>query len=135
MQILKRNLENNLEAWKESSNRKPLILRGARQVGKTTLIKQFSKSYKYSIFLNLEKSTDADHFSKYNEAKTILEALFLSRNISITSINDTVLFIDEIQESPEAIQMLRYFFEEFPQLHVIAAGSLLEFAMKTNGPK
>jgi len=130
MHILKRDLEKNLDSWKESSNRKPLILRGARQVGKTTLIKQFSKTYKYSIFLNLEKPIDADYFSKYNEAKTILEALFLSRNISISSIADTLLFIDEIQESPEAIQMLRYFFEEFPQLHVIAAGSLLEFAMK-----
>lgn len=69
-------------------------------------------------------------YSKYKEAKTILEALFLSQNISISSIADTLLFIDEIQESPEAIQMLRYFFEEFPQLHVITAGSLLEFAMK-----
>ncbi len=130
MQILKRNLERNLEAWKKSSGRKPLILRGARQVGKTTLIKEFSKSFKYSIFLNLEKPTDAAYFSKFNEARTIIESLFLSRNISTTSIGNTLLFIDEIQESPEAIQMLRYFYEEFPDLHVIAAGSLLEFAMK-----
>ncbi len=56
--IFKREAEQNLEAWKKSSKRKPLILRGARQVGKTTLVKEFAKSYKYSILLNLEKSSD-----------------------------------------------------------------------------
>ena len=130
MQILKRNLEKNLETWKKSSGRKPLILRGARQVGKTTLIKEFAKSYKHSIFLNLEKPADAAWFLNFSDVNLIIESLFLSRNISITSIADTLLFIDEIQESPKAIQMLRYFFEDFPDLHVIAAGSLLEFAMK-----
>jgi predicted AAA+ superfamily ATPase len=130
MRILKRNLEKQLETWKKSPRRKPLIIRGARQVGKTTLIKEFSKSYKYSILLNLEKSSDATPFLKHSEVKLIIESLFLSRNISISSRAETLLFIDEIQESPKAIQMLRYFYEEFPDLHVIAAGSLLEFAMK-----
>lgn len=128
--IFKRNLETNLEAWKNGSNRKPLIIRGARQVGKTTLIKKFAKSYKCSILLNLEKYSDIAYFNNYNEAKAIVESLFLSRNISIASISDTLLFIDEVQESPKAIMMLRYFYEEFPDLSVIAAGSLLEFAMK-----
>ncbi len=64
------------------------------------------------------------------DAKSIVESLFLSGNISISSIGETLLFIDEIQESPAAIQMLRYFYEEFPDLYVIAAGSLLEFTMK-----
>lgn len=128
--ILTRNAEQNLKSWRKSSKRKPLILRGARQVGKTTLIKEFARSYKYRILLNLEKSTDAGYFDKYDEAKTLLEALFLSNNISIASIGETLLFLDEIQESPRAIQMLRYFYEEFPDLNVIAAGSLLEFAMK-----
>ena len=130
MQIFERNLGKNLETWKKSSGRKPLILRGARQVGKTTLIKKFAKSYPYSILLNLEKPTDAAYFMNYHEAKSIVESLFLSRNISIASIGETLLFIDEIQEVPNAIQMLRYFYEEFPDLNVIAAGSLLEFAMK-----
>ncbi|MEI6677081.1 MAG: AAA family ATPase [Mariniphaga sp.] len=130
MQIFERNLEKNLKIWKKSSGRKPLILRGARQVGKTTLIKKFAKSYQFSILLNLEKPTDAAYFLKYNEVKSIVESLFLSRNISITSIGETLLFIDEIQEVPQAIQMLRYFYEEFPDLNVIAAGSLLEFAMR-----
>lgn len=126
----KRNASRNLEAWKNSSNRKPLIIRGARQVGKTTLVKEFAKSYKYTILLNLEKSSDVDFFNKYDQAKVLLESLLLTNNISIDSIGETLLFIDEVQESPRAIQMLRYFYEEFPDLHVIAAGSLLEFAMK-----
>ena len=130
MLIFRRRLEKNLELWKKDSNRKPLIIRGARQVGKTTLIKEFAKSYKHSILLNLEKPSDSAYFNNNNEVKTIVESLFLSRNISITSINETLLFIDEIQESPKAIQMLRYFYEEFQALNVIAAGSLLEFAMK-----
>jgi predicted AAA+ superfamily ATPase len=130
MYIFKRNLEKNLENWKKSSGRKPLIIRGARQVGKTTLIKEFAKSFKFSIILNLEKPKDSAYFINYNEVKPLVESLFLSSNISTTSIRDTLLFIDEIQESPKAIQMLRYFYEEFPDLQVIAAGSLLEFAMK-----
>ena len=128
--IFKRKVEQYLEAWKKSFNRKPLILRGARQVGKTTLVKEFAKSYKYSILLNMEKSSDVAYFNNYNEAKSIVESLFLSKNISIATIGETLLFIDEVQESPKAIQLLRYFYEEFPKLNVIAAGSLLEFAMK-----
>jgi len=128
--IFKRLIEQDLEAWKNNPNRKPLILRGARQVGKTTLIKEFAKSYKYRIILNLEKSSDASFFNNDVGAKSILESLFLSHGISISSAGETLLFLDEIQESPAAIQILRYFYEEFPDLNVIAAGSLLEFAMK-----
>ncbi len=128
--ILKRTLESILEAWKKNPNRKPLILRGARQTGKTTLIKKFAKSYRHHIILNLEKSSDAAIFNKNLEVKSIVESLFLSRNISLASKGETLLFIDEIQESTGAIQMLRYFYEDFPELNVIAAGSLLEFAMK-----
>jgi hypothetical protein len=128
--IFKRIAEKNLESWKKSSNRKPLIIRGARQVGKTTLVKEFAKSYRFSILLNLEKPSDATFFNEQNEAKSIIESLFLSKNISISFMSETLLFIDEIQESPHAISMLRYFFEDFPALSVIAAGSLLEFAMK-----
>ena len=128
--LFNRAIRVHLDAWKKKENRKPLILRGARQVGKTTLVKEFAKTYKYRILLNLEKVSDLAYFENFGEVKPILESLFLSRNISISSINETLLFIDEIQESPKAIQMLRYFYEEFPDLNVIAAGSLLEFAMK-----
>ena len=127
--IFKRQLFNDLVKWKATDNRKPLILRGARQVGKTTLVKEFSKKYKQHIFLNLEKAADLLFFEEYDDVQTIIDALFLSKNKSIIEIKNTLLFIDEIQESPKAIQLLRYFYEEIPQLHVIAAGSLLEFAM------
>lgn len=128
--IFRRHALKNLEKWKTSSSRKPLIIRGARQVGKTTLVKEFARSYTYAILLNLENPSDLYNFNQYTQVRALLESLFLSNNISIGSISDTLLFIDEIQESPKAIQMLRYFYEDFPDLHVIAAGSLLEFVMK-----
>ena len=128
--IFNRTLEKNLEAWRANPKRKPLIIRGARQVGKTTLIKEFAKAYSNQIVLNLEKSQDAGIFNDRMDIKSIMESLFLSANIPISAIGETLLFIDEIQESPAAIQMLRYFQEEYPRLNVIAAGSLLEFSMK-----
>jgi len=126
----KRHINAYLVKWKNATNRKPLVLRGARQVGKTTLVKDFSKTYKQRILLNLEKPKDVRFFEDYEEVKIIKDALFLEYNISSSDIEDTLLFIDEIQESPKAIQLLRYFYEELPELHVIAAGSLLEFAMQ-----
>jgi hypothetical protein len=119
-----------LEEWKISSIRKPLILRGARQVGKTTLVKEFSKTFQKSILINLEKPKDIRFFEDYDDVNTIKDALFFEYNISNNAIDSTLLFIDEIQESPKAIQLLRYFYEEIPELHIIAAGSLLEFAMQ-----
>lgn len=119
-----------LEEWKNNKERKPLIIRGARQVGKTTLVEDFAKTYPYSILLNLEKQANKAFFEELNDAKSIVEALLLNNNISSTNIGKTLLFLDEIQESPKAIQLLRYFYEEIPELHVIAAGSLLQFAMK-----
>jgi predicted AAA+ superfamily ATPase len=128
--IFKRHAEIYLHKWKKNPASKPLILRGARQVGKTTLIKEFSKTYQNKILLNLEKPSDKAFFEKYHEPKIFIESVFFINNLSISTHKNTLLFIDEIQESPEAIQMLRYFHEEYPKLHVIAAGSLLEFSMK-----
>src|ERR1700743_2661875 len=124
-----RNLENYLNRWKLSPARKPFIIRGARQVGKTTLIRDFGETYKYIIALNLEKPGDRRYFDDFDDVKTIFEGLFLEHNIPSAAASDTFLFIDEIQESPKAIQLLRYFYEEIPALHVISAGSLLEFAI------
>ncbi|MDA3894344.1 MAG: AAA family ATPase [Salinivirgaceae bacterium] len=126
----KRTIEDQLSKWKANELRKPLIIRGARQVGKTTLVNKFSKSYKYSIFLNLEKSIDISYFQQFDDVKIIADSLFLTYRIPSNEMSNTLLFIDEIQESPKAIQLLRYFHEELPHLHVIAAGSLLEFAMR-----
>lgn len=125
-----RQIEQDLTAWKESKNRKPLILRGARQVGKTTVVNHFAKTYRHAISLNLERPADVAFFKDYTDANTIVEALLVTHNISSNHKSDTLLFIDEIQEAPEAIAMLRYFYEDVPELHVIAAGSLLEHAMR-----
>jgi uncharacterized protein len=126
----KRSVEEYLDNWKSSSARKPLIIRGARQVGKTTLIRDFAQTYTHAIVLNLEKPADRRYFDEFDDVQTIFEALFLAHNILSSAVTDTLLFIDEIQESPKAIQLLRYFYEEIPALHVISAGSLLEFAMQ-----
>jgi predicted AAA+ superfamily ATPase len=125
-----RHITPQLFTWKESTDRKPLILRGARQVGKTTLIKQFAQSYKHQILLNLELPNDKRYFLDYTDVPTIVEALLIANNVSTAEKDQTILFIDEVQESPEAIAMLRYFYELEPQIHVIAAGSLLEHAMR-----
>ena len=128
--IFKRNITEYLFEWKADNNRKPLVIRGARQVGKTTVINEFAGSFKHYIPLNLEKSNDRVFFENTDDVKSIVEAIFLSHNISINEANNTILFIDEIQESPAAIRLLRYFYEDYPQLYVVAAGSLLEFAIK-----
>ena len=106
----KRQLYSSLQEWKSSSAKKPLILRGARQVGKTTLVREFSKEFKHHIWLNLEKDEHKSYFTQYTDVSSIVEALFFGHGISIEDINKTLLFIDEIQELPKAIQLLRYFY-------------------------
>ena len=125
-----REISKYLDEWRGSIYRKPLVLRGARQVGKTTLVRQFSKKFKYRILLNLETSADLAYFQDYAGAREILEVLLVKYQIPSDGVKDTLLFIDEIQESPFAIQQLRYFYEFIPDLCVIAAGSLLEFAVR-----
>jgi len=125
---LYRKIEDELNVWRDSTNRKPLIIRGARQVGKTTVVNTFAQSFKNFINLDLERESDLRYFKKYDRVKLIVEDLFLSKQIPSGEIRSTLLFIDEIQQSPKAIHLLRYFYEDLPELHVIAAGSLLEFA-------
>ncbi|MBT3582990.1 AAA family ATPase, partial [Candidatus Woesearchaeota archaeon] len=100
--------------WKESNNRKPLLLRGARQVGKTTLVRDFSKEFKNYIELNLEREADRNLFNT-DDTNKILNAAYLLKRVTPNN-KPTLLFIDEIQESPKAIQLLRYFYEEKPDL-------------------
>jgi uncharacterized protein len=119
----------SLLAWKHRPNRKPLILRGARQVGKTTLVSMFASSYDVFLQVNLELESDRSIFERTDSVTDILNAVYLLKNIRPQAGN-TLLFVDEIQESPKAIQLLRYFHEQLPDVHVIAAGSLLEFALK-----
>ena len=117
----------HLTEWKENPERKPLLLRGARQVGKTTLVREFSKEFDNYLELNLERESDRNLFQTDNIDK-ILNGAFLLKQV-IPPKNSPLLFIDEIQESPKAIQLLRDFHEEKPEIYVIAAGSLLEFSL------
>ena len=120
---------DKLLEWKASKQRKPLLLRGARQVGKTTLIRLFAKEFSGFVELNLEKEADRNLFNKTDDISKLISSIYLLKQLTPDK-GLTLLFIDEIQESPKAIQMLRYFYEERPELFVIAAGSLLEFALK-----
>lgn len=123
--MFKRAIYNQLIDWKKRKNRKPLVLRGARQVGKTTLVEQFSNEFKQYIYLNLENINDKKIFDDNKQFETVVDAIFFQSN-SIKKEKETLIFIDEIQSSPNAIKMLRYFYEKTPEYFVIAAGSLLE---------
>lgn len=129
MNSINRLAYKELLIWKNQATRKPLLLRGARQVGKTTLVNEFAKEFKHYIALNLERESDAAYFKKGDSVKVILEQILFSRGISVNDPKELLLFIDEIQEVPEAIALLRYFYEDLPEWHVVAAGSLLEFAL------
>ena len=128
--MFRRNYINKLEKWAENPDRKPLVLRGARQVGKTTIVKMFAQQFKQYIYLNLEIDEDRKLFEINNSFELIVESLFFyskkKRNV------ETLLFIDEIQNSPKAVTLLRYFYELANDIHVIAAGSLLETLIDKN---
>lgn len=121
-----RKINSALEEWAVGPNRKPLVLRGARQVGKTTAVRNFSKGYATYIGLNLELAADRKLFETDASAAEVWEAIRFVKNIPRQDTGKTLLFIDEIQKSPRAVALLRYFHEDLPDLHVIAAGSLLE---------
>ena len=121
-----RKIQQKLQEWRHYDSRKPLILRGARQVGKTTAVHEFGASFSQYIYLNLEKPTDTAHFDDYKDINELTQRIFLAHNKSVQKLADTLLFIDEIQERPEVMNLLRYFYEDMPQLCVIAAGSMLE---------
>jgi len=125
---MKRWIEKQVLSWKNSSRRKPLIIRGARQVGKTWLVENvLAGQFEMFIKIDLEKRRDLHvHFASSLEPKTILSYLELAVGRIIPG--KTLLFFDEIQACPRAIMALRYFYEQMPELHVVAAGSMLEFA-------
>jgi predicted AAA+ superfamily ATPase len=125
-----RNILSELENWKKRKDKKPIVIRGARQVGKTTLVDDFSKSFKHYVSLNLERSKHLKYFQDFDDVKPILEAICFDYKIPVKDLPNTLLFIDEIQESERAIKLLRYFYEDYPDLCVISAGSLLEFVLK-----
>lgn len=123
--MFERNLISELRDWAAKPGHKPLVLRGARQVGKSTLANQFGEEYDVYLKLNLELSAHADLFRHGYTIQEILPLIYyLNRKERIAG--KTLLFIDEIQACPEAVAALRYFYEEAPDIDVIAAGSLLE---------
>ncbi|MDD4189867.1 MAG: AAA family ATPase [Mangrovibacterium sp.] len=126
--MIQRLALGKLKEWKESPFRKPLVLRGARQVGKTTLVEEFAKGYGIFLNLNLEKNGDRQLFEDYDDVHELLRAIFVHKKKVIRDAL-TLLFIDEIQHSRKAVAILRYFYEEANHIHVIAAGSLLETVM------
>ena len=128
--MIERLIIKELRLWKERENRKPLILRGARQVGKTTLVNEFSKEYGVFLKLNLEIADDRNLFERYDKIEELLQAIYVYNHQIVEELT-TLLFIDEIQNSPKAVAMLRYFNEGANQIHVIAAGSLLESLLNT----
>jgi predicted AAA+ superfamily ATPase len=126
---LERKIDVELEIWKKLPNRKPLILRGARQVGKSSSVKNLVKNFKYFIEINFDENpTYATVFENGLDPVGICEQLSVISNTPIIE-GETLLFFDEIQSCIPAISSLRYFYEKMPNLHLIAAGSLLEFAL------
>lgn len=130
--MFRRNIIKELEEWRMKDDRKPLVLRGARQVGKTTLVRQFATRFEQFIYLNLELPEDREPFAQFSNIETLIHALFFIKNCSLEKKKQTLLFIDEIQEVPAALNTLRYFYEEEPDIAVIAAGSMLETLFDKN---
>ena len=129
---MKRKATSALKEWHSSKTRKPLVLRGARQVGKSTLVRLFAEKQGLDLLeVNLERHRDLDSIFAGLDVRTILANLeaIAGRRAGTR----TLVFLDEIQATPHALQALRYFFEERPDLPVVAAGSLLEFALSRAG--
>jgi hypothetical protein len=127
-----RKIESSLQDWKRRPKRKPLVLRGPRQSGKTTVVRKLADEFDVFIELNLEKDEDRKIFSEVRNTKAVVQSIESHSNRRVIP-GRTLLFIDEIQNSTQAVKQLRFFHEEAPDLHVIAAGSLLEVRMKTEG--
>jgi len=132
MNYLSRNVDADLLAWKNETERKPLLLRGARQVGKSSAVRNLAEKFDYFLEINFENKDFAAAkgvFERHSNSKTICDELSALYETPIIA-GKTLLFLDEVQSCVEAISALRYFYEQTPDLHVIAAGSLLEFAME-----
>ena len=126
---MKRDLYKNLCDWKDEQGRRPLVLRGARQTGKTFLVNEFGKNeFASFVSLNFERNPEYKDIFITNVPKEILERIVLFTGKKVEE-GKTLLFFDEIQECPAAIMCLRYFYEEMPEIHIIGAGSLLEFTL------
>lgn len=129
--MFKRKIIEKLESWKQDKKHKPLILRGARQVGKTTVVNEFGKQFDNYLYFNLERKENARLFELEIPLDDLVNMLYATSN-SPRKEGTTLIFIDEIQNSTKAISLLRYFYEQKPDLYIIAAGSLLENLVDVN---
>jgi hypothetical protein len=123
----------DLIRWKQNTNRKPLILQGARQVGKTYILKEFGRTeYAKTVHISFDRDEKArQFFNESGSAEKLIRLLSAHSEIDITP-NDTLIILDEIQECPAALEALKYFYEETPQYHIIVAGSLLGISLHGN---
>lgn len=130
---MKRLIDYHLKKWKNNPLRQPLLLRGARQVGKTYAVRELGKTFSSFVELNFELNKKAKAIFDQNlDPHRILQEISIIMEKPIIP-GETLLFLDEIQSVPDGILALRYFYEQLPQLHIIAAGSLLEFAIQKVG--
>lgn len=126
---MKRRIHQELEDWLALPSRKPLVLRGARQVGKTWLVRELARTRKLALLeINLERDPNLAKAFEHADPQRVFEDLALLRDHRALPA-DSLLFIDEIQAAPEVLARLRWFAEEMPELPVVAAGSLLDFAL------
>lgn len=126
---IKRTIDNQLVEWKNSTKHKPLLLRGARQVGKSSAIRHLGESFDHYIEVNFEKRPELRTlFQEVSDVHELANRLGVIFNVPVVP-GRTLLFLDEIQASEEAIKSLWFFKEDYPELHVAAAGSLLEFVL------
>ena len=129
MSYIPRIIDQELEKWRNQRDRKPLLLRGARQVGKSSAVRHLAKSFDHFVEVNFDENPEfSTLFEKSISPAELCEQLTLLLKVPIVE-GKTLVFFDEIQACIPAISALRYFYEKMPQLHVIAAGSLLEFAL------
>lgn len=128
--MFERQLIHQLRKWSQKSNHKPLVIRGARQVGKSTLVREFGREFDIFIEVNLELSDDAMIFQQTDNVFDIWQYLCLKNHVISDNDKRMLLFIDEIQEVPEAVALLRYFYEKMPWLYVVTAGSRLQSLLK-----
>ena len=126
---MKRDALKDLDSWFDRKNRKPLIIRGARQVGKTSLVRMLAESRcEHLVEINFDLNPEKSALFASRDIEQIIRLLEVDLDADIVP-GTTLLFLDEIQSAPEVIPLLRYFYEKMPALHVIAAGSLLEFVL------
>lgn len=130
---MKRLIDWHLRSWKNDPRRKPLVLRGARQVGKTYAVRELRKTFTSFVEVNFELLPEAKNIFEQNllPERIIWELGLLTKTVIVPG--ETLLFLDEVQTAPSVILSLRYFYEKMPDLHVIAAGSLLDFAIEKVG--